>query len=690
MKTRHATFLSFVLLAAPLLASSDDAAPRLLRPDDIFALKTLNDPQVSPEGSWVAFTVRTIDAKEDRRDTDVWMVPLAATTAGGGAVRVTSSPKPESRPRFSPDGRYLAFLSGREGEHSQVWLLDRQGGEAVKLTDYKSDVSDLAWSPDGKRLALIVGDVDPDDPNAPGTDGKPKEGAAKTPKPIVIHRLQFKRDREGYLRELRSHLYVFDVATKKSEQITSGPYDDEEPAWSPDGRWVAFSSNRTKEPDANDNRDVFLIAPRAGETPKALTTSPASDSSPSFSPDGRWITYVTGGAPEDIWYATSAVAVVPVEGGEPRVLTRALDRNVYEPRFTPDGRSILFRVDEEGTVHLARVPAAGGATDRIERVERVVGGDRQVESYSQGPKGELVVLESQPSYPAEISAVEAKGTLRRLTRMNDDFLKGIRLAKVERLKVKSADGQEIDAFLTLPPDAAAGPGGRRLPTILRIHGGPTDQYTMSFQPEWQILAAHGYAVVAANPRGSSGYGRDFSHALWADWGNKDYDDVMAAVDRVIAMGIADPDRLGVGGWSYGGILTDYVVTKTGRFKAAISGSSETNYLANYGTDHYQREWEAELGLPWKNPQLWIRLSPFFQVEKITTPTLFLCGSADVNVPCLNSEQLFQAMRRLGRDTELVVYPDQFHSIEKPSYVKDRFERYLDWYDKHLLSQSAAR
>lgn len=679
MKARHATFLVFVLLAAPLLADQS----RLLRPEDVLSLKTVSDPQVSPEGSWVAFTVRTNDVKEDRRDTDVWMVPLApmAQTPGGGAVRVTSSPKPESRPRFSPDGRYLAFLSGREGDKSQVWLLDRQGGEAVKLTDYKADVGDLAWSPDSKRLALIVGDVDPDDPAAPGPDGKPKEGADKTPKPIVIRRLQFKRDREGYLRELRSHLYVFDVAAKKSEQITSGPYDDEEPVWSPDGRCIAFTSNRSKEPDANDNRDVFLIAPRAGEMPKALTTSPASDASPAFSPDGRWIAYVTGGAPEDIWYATSSVAVVPVAGGEPRLLTRELDRNVRNPRFAPDGKSILFGVDEGGTVHLARVPAAGGAA------ERIVGGDREVESYSQGPKGELVVLESQPSYPAEISAVDAKGNLRRLTAVNDDFLKGIRLAKVQRLKVKSADGQEIDAFLTLPPDS---PPGRRLPTILRIHGGPTDQYTMSFQADWQILAAHGYAVVTANPRGSSGYGRDFSHALWADWGNKDYEDVMAAVDQAIAMGVADPGRLGVGGWSYGGILTDYVVTKTGRFKAAISGSSETNYLANYGTDHYQKEWEAELGLPWKNPQLWIRLSPFYQVEKITTPTLFLCGAADVNVPCLNSEQLFQAMRRLGRDTELVVYPDQFHSIEKPSYVKDRFERYLDWYDKHLLPRAAAR
>jgi dipeptidyl aminopeptidase/acylaminoacyl peptidase len=677
MKIHTVSALLPLLVPALLAAAPADISTRPLRPEDVAALKTVGDPQLSPEGTWVAYTVRTTDLKEDRRDTDLYMVPFAPASAGaGGAVRLTASPKGESQPRFSPDGRYLAFLSGRQGDKAQVWLLDRRGGEAVKLTDFKADVSEVAWSPDSKKLALILSDVDPDDPGDEDGDAKPKDGAAKTPKPIVIRRLQFKRDREGYLRELRSHLYVYDVAAKTAVQVTSGPYDDGEPVWSPDGQWIAFTSNRTADPDANDNRDIFLIAPRAGETPKALTTSPGADAEPCFSPDGKWIAYLAGGKPEDIWYDTSSVALVPVAGGEARLLTRDLDRNVESPRFSADGRSLLFLLEEGGTVHLARIPAAGGA------VERIVGGEREIERFSLGPKGEIAVLESDPTHPGEISAVETGGSLRRLTRVNDDFLRGIQLGAVQRLKVKSADGTDIDAFLTLPPGVSAAPG-RRLPTLLRIHGGPVAQFAMGFETEWQILAAHGYAVVAANPRGSSGYGRAFSRAIFADWGNKDYQDVMAAVDHVIAMGIADPDRLGVGGWSYGGILTNYVVTKTGRFKAAISGASETNYLANYGTDHYQKEWEAELGLPWKNPELWMRLSPFFQMEKITTPVLLLCGAADVNVPCLNSEQLFQGLRRLGRDTELVIYPDQFHSIEKPTYVKDRYDRYLDWYDKHL-------
>ena len=203
-----------------------------------------------------------------------------------------------------------------------------------------------------------------------------------------------------------------------------------------------------------------------------------------------------------------------------------------------------------------------------------------------------------------------------------------------------------------------------------------------------MLAAKGFVVVAANPRGSSGYGREFSRAIWADWGNKDYDDVTAAVDHVIGLGVADPDRLGVGGWSYGGILTNYVVIRTGRFKAAISGASETNYLANYGTDHYQYEWEAELGLPWQNRELWMRLSPWFAVEKVTTPTLFLCGADDQNVPLVNSEQFYQALRRLGRETELVIYPGETHDIERPSFLLDRFQRYLAWYDTHLKPEAS--
>ena len=661
------------LLTFPLAAES---TRRPLKVDDIFALKTVGDPQISPDGHWVAYTVRWLDPKEDSSDTDIYMVPFA----GGAPLRLTSSPKAESHPRFSPDGRYLAFLSGREGESAQVWLLDRRGGEAVKLTDLKSSVSDFSWSPDAKRLALVVGDVDPDDADDEDKADGDKEKKPKTPKPIVINRLQFLRDGDGFLRDLRQHLYVFDVAGKSSVQVTSGPYDDAEPVWSPDSRWIAFTSNRTADPDANDNSDIFVVEAKAGEKPRAVTTAAVTDREPVFSPDGKWIAYLAGGDPKDIWYASNHVAVVPAAGGESRALTARLDRNVESPRFSPDGKFVYFGLEEGGNEHLARVPAAGGA------VERVVDGEHSLGAFEIGRDGRIVALESTPWRPFEVAAVE-KGSLRHLTTANDEFLSGIRLGEVKRFQATSADGTKIDTFLTLPPDAKP---GVRLPAILRIHGGPTSQFNTAFQTEWQMLAAHGYAVVACNPRGSTGYGSAFSRAIWADWGNKDYQDVMAAVDGAIAMGVADPDRLGVGGWSYGGILTDHVITKTNRFKAATSGASEVNYLANYGTDHYQKEWEAELGLPWKNPEAWMRISPFFQLEKVTTPTLVLSGSDDVNVPLLNAEQLYQALRRLGRDTELVIYPGQNHGITKPSYQKDRYERYLAWYGKYLKGEKGKK
>jgi len=660
-----------VLLAAPAAASAPST--RTLRPDDIFALKEVGDPEVSPEGKWVAYTVTTMDAKEDESDTDIYMAPFA----GGPALRLTASKKAEKSPRWSPDGKWLAFLSGREGKKTQVWLMSREGGEAVKLTGFKASVSSLAWSPDSARLALIVSDVDPDDPDAEDDEeasADKEKKKDKTPKPIVVRRLQFKRDYEGYLRDFRSHVHVFDVASKSSFAVTSGSYDDSDAAWSPDGKWIAFSSNRTKDPDASRNADIFVVEARAGATPRALASGPGEDQHPAFSPDGASIVYEAGGDPRDMWYGANHAAVIPVAGGAPRALTASLDRNVAHPRFSPDGRLVYFLLEDGGNRHLARVPSAGGT------VERVVAGERDISDFTISAKGDVGLLVSEPQLPAEVFALGAANGLRRLSTVNDAFLKGIRLGTVERFKAKSADGTMIDGFLTRPPDA---PAGARLPTVLRIHGGPVDQFSTAFELEWQMLAAGGFAVVAANPRGSSGYGTAFSRAIWADWGNKDFQDVMAAVDHVVAMGVADGDRLGVGGWSYGGILTDYVITKTGRFKAAVSGASEANYLSNYGTDHYQYEWETELGLPWRNVERWVKLSPWFAIENVTTPTLLMGGADDMNVPLLNSEQLYQALRRLGRETELVIYPGQNHGIRRPSYVQDRFQRYLDWYGRFL-------
>ena len=675
--TRRMTIAAIAGLALCALVTVTAQQRRTLQPDDIFELKTVSDPRISPDGAWVAYTVTALDRKEDNSDTDIYMV----SSSGGAPVRLTSSKKREQSPRWSPDGRYVAFTSGRDGKKDQIYLLDRRGGDAQMITDYKTGVSTFAWSPDSAKLAILVPDPDPNDPDSD------KDEKEKKPRPHVITRLQFMRDGEGYLNDIKRHIHVFEIATKKDTEIAHDKFDDGAPVWSPDGALIAFSANRTDNPDANDNSDIFVVEPRSGAKPRALTTSPGSDTSPVFSPDSTSIAYIAGGDPKDIWYATNTLAIVPVAGGAPKILTASLDRNVSRPQFTPSGEQIVFMLEEGGNVHMARVPAAGGA------VVRVLDGERDVSAFDIAKQtGDVAILQSQPQQPSEISFVARAFQARdrgaesvapqqplQLTHVNDEFLAKIALGAVERFKAKSTDGTTIDAYLTRPPNAPAG----KLPTILRIHGGPVSQYSTAFNLEWQMLAAQGFAVVAANPRGSSGYGREFSRAIWADWGNKDYDDVIAAVDTAISMGVADPDRLGVGGWSYGGILTDHVISKTTRFKAAVSGASEFNYLANYGTDHYQRQWEAELGLPWQNAQAWMRISPFFRLDKIVTPTLVMGGDADMNVPILGGEQLYQGLKRLGRETELVIYPGETHSIRRPSFQKDRFERYIAWYSKYL-------
>ena len=653
-----------ILLCPPAFAQD---TPRPLEVDDFFRIKQVADPQISPDGAWVAYLVTETNLDDDKRETRLWMMPAA----GGEALAMTAEGYSASRPRWSPDGKYLTFLASKGDEKTQVWAFNRLGGDAQPLTDIKQGVSSYAWNPDGTRLLLTIRDPEPDDED----DEKDK------PKPWVIDRLQFKRDYAGYLDARRSHLYVFTPGDTAATQITSGPYDDSQAAWSPDGTRIAFVSNRTDEPDGNRNTDIWIVSADntdRGQTLLQVTTNSGADSSPAWSPDGKALAYVTVTEPDLIWYATRHLATVPAGGGPPRLLTTSLDRNVSSPTFAADGRSIYFLLEDSAERHLAQIDVSGN------NLRRPVEGGRSVRGFMQGG-GAMALLISEPHLPGEVFMRDG-ADLRQLTMVNDALVAGLRLAEVENVQFPSKDGAEIEGFIYTPPgfDAAL-----RYPTLLRIHGGPVSQYDFRFNFEAQLFAAHGYVVVLTNPRGSSGYGQDFSRTIWADWGNKDFEDVMAGIDYAVAEGYADPERLGVGGWSYGGILTNYVITKTDRFKAAVSGASEVLYRSNYGHDHYQYQWEQELGLPWKNAEAWERISPFNDVENIVTPTLIMGGEKDWNVPILNSEQLYQALRRLGRTTQLVVYPGEHHGIRTPTFQKDRLERYLAWYEQYVKGVTPA-
>lgn len=660
-----------VVLAALLLAAAQAvAAPRVLVPDDIYNLRDVSAAHLSPDGQWVVYSVRQADAKDDRSYSHVWM----ARYDGGGEVQLTGrSKESESEPRFSPDGRYISFLSGRadEKKNDAVWLLPRAGGEARKLTDFKSDVKDYAWSPDGTRLVLVVEDEDKeasDDKDAP-------------PKPIVIDRFRFMQDVVGYLTTKRDYLYLLDVASGKVAPLTSGPYSEGMPSWSPDGKWIAFVSKHHPDADHDNNWGLYVVAPEPGANPRLVADqvaggfdadTPGSITVNAWSPDSRSIAYIHGGDPKLIEYATDRLAVVSIDGGTPRILTPTLDRNVGAPHWSDDGQSITVLVEDDRTTYLARIPAGGGAPARI------AGGRDDISSYDT-VHGRFVVHLSSPLAPAELFAVSGAGASRQITHENA-WLKDVSLSPVEETSFASRDGTEVHGFLLKPP----GVSGGHLPTVLRIHGGPQSQYSLSFNFEWQVIAAHGYAVVAADPRGSTGRGQAYCAAIYADWGDKDVQDELAAVDDAVKKGVADPARLGVGGWSYGGMLTNYVIASDSRFKAATSGASIADILGGYGNDQYAYDYEMELGKPWQNTATWLKISfPFLHADRIVTPTLFLGGDKDMNVPLHNGEQMYEALKSQGIDTELVIYPGQFHGLTRPSFIKDRYERYLAWYDKHL-------
>ena len=649
--------VAFIAGLAPLAAQ----AGRALTPEDWYRFQALSDLKIAPDGAAVAYLVTSYDKESDESRSALWL----ANWAGDASVQLTRG-ESVSEPRFSPDGRYLSFLSARPAEgKAQLWVLDRRGGEPRQLTHVTGELSDYEWSPDSEHVVLVM-----------------RAGEEKAPKPIVIDSFQFKADRDGYLSAAsHSHLYLLEVRSGACEPLTADSGRKESlPAWSPDGEQIAYVSDPMKGPEQTGIDEIDVIAARAGSTPRPLlTTWSPNRQKLQWTADGTRLALLQGAEAKFNAYIMDSLAVLEVKSGEVRPLTDRFDRAVLSPAFAADGRSLEFAVEDDGNQYPARVTLASAAIERL-------GGPMVVHELA-AAAGHTAVLVSSDRAPVEVHALEA-GQLRPLSAHNQALFGELQLGSVEDISFRSRDGTAVHGQLVKPPDYVS---GRRYPTIVWIHGGPNgqDDHSLELQGygpplERQLFATHGFVVLAINYRGSTGRGAKFARSILADWGHKEVEDLLAGVDYAVGKGIADPARLGIGGWSYGGLLTDYVIASDTRFKAAISGAGSGNQLSTYGADQYIVEYNAELGPPWRNPALWLKVSyPFFHADRIRTPTLFLGGAKDFNVPVAGGEQMYQALRTLGVPAQLVVYPGEYHVLTRPSFLVDRFRRYLDWMDKYL-------
>ena len=664
MKTNNALAASVLLSLLAARAQPADAPVRgPLTTDDVYRIQTLSDPQVSPDGLWVAYVVTANDRSADEERSAIWMVGWD----GKQRLALTAAASGTDKPRWSPDGRYLAFLGSAAGsDKPQIMLLDRRGGEAMPLTAVTGDIRDYAWSPDGKRIVLSM--------DQPGDTSKP-------PKPIVIDAIHFKHDEDGYRGNgRRRHLYVTDVETKRLETLTVDPqFNDDLPVWSPDGGRILFSRSRElgTDPDGRSDIDVIETRPGAVARPVARPYAPNVQRL-AWSPDGTLITYLQGLQPKLNAYIQDQLVALPAAGGAPRELTAKLDRAVSSYAFS-GAPAITIAVEDDGTAYPAHVDVDGGTITR-----NAPAGPFVVSSLS-SQAGHTALLRADDNSLAEVYALE-DGRLRKLTAHNDEFLAERQMGAVEDIGFKSRDGTDVHALVVKPPSYVP---GRRYPTLLWIHGGPNgqDEHALvidGYQFEHQLFAAKGFVVLRVNYRGGSGRGAAYAQAIVADWGHKEVEDLLAGVDYLVSRGIADGGRLAIGGWSYGGILTDYTIATDRRFKAAISGSGSANQLSMYGADQYLLQYNNELGPPWRNTALWLKVSyPFFHADRIHTPTLFLGGEKDFNVPVSGGEQMYQALRTLGVPAQLVVYPEQHHVFTRPSFVKDLEERMSDWLERYV-------
>lgn len=651
--SRVGFIIATLALASPVFAQG-------MRSDDWYRLNRVSDVQFAPDAKSLAYVSTRASRESQRHESQIWLV---AADGRSDPRLLASGFVSMSQPRFSVDGTQLAFLGAKEqNERPQIYVAPAAGGTATRVTSVEGGIVSYVWSPEGRRFAIVSRVGRRED------RGDPLSGVT------VVRNLRFAQDGRGVLKDQRSHVFVVDIGTGAARPVTEGDFDHTEPAWSPDGKWLAFTSDRTGTADnGGRNSDVYVVAADGG-TARKVSPHAEANGSPAFSPDGTSIAF-TGVAAEG---GQSDIYVMPVDGGAAVNLTEAFDERIQ--RFVWTAQAIYFTTNMQGEVPLFRLDVNAKKVEKIAAQQGV-----QVTSFSVAADGALAVTRSGFRHPADVF-VGAPGAApnRHVIDVNRQLLSERALAPVETLKYKADDGMDIQGWLVkpMPFDPA-----KKYPMVLRIHGGPAGMYGTNFDHEVHVLSARGYAVLFINPRGSTGYGQTFVRANQKDWLGKDYTDLMKGVDAALARNPwIDPQRLAVYGCSYGGYMTNWIITQTNRFSAAAPECGMSDMVTLWGTTDGARSPEEPFGgTPWETFDLWWGRSPLKFANKVKTPALFIHGEQDYRVPVAQAQQMFRALKRHGVDTELVLYAGESHgefANGKPAHYVDRIERVIAWFDKY--------
>ena len=688
MKRFFALFTILILALASAAKAKEQQPTRPITIDDLLKVRRVSDPQVSPDGRWIAYTIADTDLAANRRTTQIYLI----STDGGEQRQLTSEKQSSYAPRWSPDGKRLAFVSARDGE-AQIWTIDPAENTTASLkevTSISTGADGPVWSPDGKWIAF-TSEAYPECSNDDCNKQRAEKAAASKVKAKIADRLLY-RHWATWKEGKRTHIFAASTESGQSRDLTPGDYDappfslggPTDYAFSPDSKELAFARNTDKDEARSTNGDIFTVPLAGGDARRITAENPANDLSPAYSSDGRYIAYRAQAKPgfeSDRW----RLMLYDRKTGQSHSLTDQFDSSVEGFTFSADGQKIYFSALDRGHQPVYGLSIGGGPIKKL--INDGVNDDVQA-----SPDGRTLVFTRQTfTQPIDIYKADASGLgVTRLTRTNDALLSDFGLKPAEEVSWEGGAGAKVSGFVVKPPNFTA---TRKWPLIVLIHGGPQGAWNDAWSYRWnpQLFAAAGYVVFMPNPRGSFGYGQKFVDEISGDWGGKVYTDIMNGAAYVTSMPYIDRDRIGAAGGSYGGYMVNWIEGHNNdsrvKFSALVSHDGVYNLTSMYGATEelWFPEWEFK-GMPWTNPEMYSKWSPHMFVKDFKTPLLVVHGELDYRVPVGEGLQLFTALQRQGVESKLLVYPDEGHWVLKPQNSELWYNTVLGWFDAHLKSK----